>query len=60
VHRVHDVVADAQVGQRDRHAFLDRAQLDALGRLAVDLAIAEHVQAQARESRTRFDRTRST
>ena len=49
VHRVHDVIADLEVGQRDRNAFLDRAQLDALGGLAEDLAVAEHVQVQRRD-----------
>ena len=55
---VHDVIADAQVGQRDRHAFLDRAQLDAFGRLTEDLAVAEHVQPQAGDREARFERTR--
>ena len=31
VHRVHDVIADAQVGQRDRDAFLDARILTRLG-----------------------------
>ncbi len=56
VHRVHDVVADPQIGQRDRDAFLDRAQLDALGRLPEDLAVAEHVQVQGRDREAGFDR----
>ena len=50
VHGVHDVVADSQIGQRDRHAFFDGAQLDALGRRAEDFAIAQHAQAQTRAS----------
>ena len=54
VHRVDDVVADAQVGQRDRHAFFDGAHFDALGRRAEDLAIAEHAQTQAAESQSRL------
>ena len=62
MHRVHDVVADAQIGQRDRHAFLDGAHLDALGRRAEDLAVAEHAQAQRRNreagSRSIRDRRR--
>ena len=40
VHGVHDVVADFQIGKRHRDAFLDRAQLYALGWGAKDLAIA--------------------
>ena len=40
VHRVHHVVADSQIGQRDGHAFFDGAKLDALGRLTEYLAIA--------------------
>jgi hypothetical protein len=44
VHGVHDVVADLEVGQRNRDAFLDGAQFDALGRLSEDLAVAEHMQ----------------
>ena len=46
VHRVHDVIADAQIGQRNRDALFDRAQFDAFGRCAEDLAIAEHAQTQ--------------
>ena len=56
VHRVHDIIADAQVGQRDRHAFLDGAHLNALGRRAEDLAIAQHAQPQARHPKAGFDR----
>ena len=57
VHRVHDVVADAQVGQCDRHAFFDCAKFDALGWSAEDLAIAEHAQAQIRDRKPGFNRT---
>ena len=56
VHRMHDVVADAQVGQRDGHAFLDGAHLNALGRRAEDLTIAEHAQPQSRHPIAGFDR----
>ena len=56
VHGVNDVIADAQVGQRDRNAFFDGAHLDAFGRSAEDLAIAEHAQAKARNAKPGFDR----
>ena len=56
VHGVHDVIADAQIGERDRNAFLDGANLDALGRRAEDFAIAEHAQSQAGNPEARFDR----
>ena len=55
VDSVHDVVADLQVGERYRNALLDGAQFHAFGRLPVDLAIAEHVQAQSRDREPRFD-----
>jgi len=55
VHGVHDVVADFEIGERDGDAFLDGAQLDAFGRLPVDLAVAEHVQAQAGNREARLD-----
>ena len=58
VHGVHDVVADAQIGQRNRHAFLDGAHLDALGRRAEDLAVAQHAQAQVGQREAGFDASR--
>ena len=56
VHRVDDVVADPQVGQRDRDAFLDGAQFDALGGLAEDLAVTQHAQVQTRDREAVLDR----
>ena len=56
VHGMHDVIADPQIGQRDRDAFLDRAQLDAFGGLAEDLAIAQHAQTQSGNREAGFDR----
>ncbi len=52
---VHDVIADAQIGQRDRYAFLDGAHVHALGRGAVDFAVAEHAQAQAGNAESGVD-----
>ncbi len=55
VHCVHDVVADLEVGERNRDAFLDGAQFDAFRRLPEDLTVAEHVQPQSREREARLD-----
>ena len=57
VHRVHDVIAHLEVGERDRHALFDGAQLDALGGLAENLAVAEHVQVQHRDREAALDRS---
>jgi hypothetical protein len=57
VHRVHDVVADLEVGQRDRDALLHRAQLHALGGRAEDLTVAQHAQPQPGDREARFQRT---
>jgi hypothetical protein len=42
MYRVHDVIADAQVGERNRNALLNRANFDALGWCAEDFAVTEH------------------
>ena len=55
VDRVNDVVADLEVGERDRHAFFHGAKFHALRGLAVDLAVAEHVESQTRNREARFD-----
>ena len=56
VHGVHHVVADLQVGQRDRDAFLDGAELDALGGLAEYLAVAQYVQVQRGDGEAALER----
>ena len=55
VHGVYDVIADLEVGEGDRNALFHRAELYALRRLPVDLAVAQHVQAQARNRESRLD-----
>src|SRR5579875_1797186 len=50
-----DVIADLEIGQGDRDAFLDRTQLDAPRRLPEDLAIAQDAQADARDREAALD-----
>ena len=57
VDRVDDVIADLKIGKRDGHAFFDGAHLDALGRCAEHLAIAQDAQAQSRHRESRLDRS---
>src|SRR5579862_1029460 len=52
---MHDIIADLEIRERNGYAFFDGTDLDAFGRLPVDLTVAQNAQTQVRNREAGFD-----